>query len=112
MTAKKIDKEMREKIQELQLAQHRLSLLAAQKQQLQLQILELESALKELENANVPVYKLVGDLLIEKPIKDLKAELLDKKSDVDLHLKTTEKQENKIKDSALELQKEITQRLK
>ncbi len=108
----KISKETQEKIQELQLIQQKLSLFAAQKQQLQLQVLELDAALKELAKAKAPAYKLIGELLIEKPVNELKKELSDKKSDVDLHLKTIEKQENKIKNHALELQKEVTKQLK
>ena len=111
MTEKKISKELQEKIQELQLMQQKLSIFAAQKQQLQLQVLELENALKELEKAKSPVYKLTGELLIEKPAKDIKKELSTKKSDLDLHIKTLETQEKKIKDRALDLQKEVTKTL-
>jgi prefoldin beta subunit len=108
---KQISKATQEKIQELQIMQQRLTLFAAQKQQLQLQTLDVEAALKELEGTKAPAYKLIGELLIEKPITELKKELNDKKSDIELHLKTIEKQENKIKESALEIQKEVTKSL-
>lgn len=110
--AEKIPKEMQDKIAELQLLQQRLNLFANQKQVFQIQQIEVESALKELEKAKSPVYKLVGEILIEKSPEDLKKELEEKKNDVDIRIKSLEKQEEKTKERALELQKEVTDKLK
>jgi len=108
----KIPKELQEKIAELQLLQQRLNIFATQKQTFQLQQVEIESALKELESAKPPVYKLVGETLIEKDIEKLKEELKDRKADVEIRIKSIEKQESATKEKVLELQKEITQKLK
>ncbi len=100
------------KIQELQLLQQRLQVFAAQKQQLQLQQIETEGALAELEVAKPPVYRMVGELLVEKPIADLKKELKERKEEIELRIKTVEKQELKSRERAQELQKEITTAMK
>jgi prefoldin beta subunit len=100
------------KIQELQLLQQRLQVFAAQKQQLQLQQIETEGALAELETAKPPVYRMVGELLVEKPIADLKKELKERKEEIELRIKTVEKQELKSREKAQELQKEITTAMK
>ena len=101
-----------EKIQELQLLQQRLSLFAAQKQQFQLHQIEAEGALAELEKAKPPVYRMVGELLVEKPIADLKKELTERKEEFDLRIKTIDKQESKSRERAQELQKEVAASMK
>ena len=110
--AEKISEGTHEKIQELQLLQQRLQVFAAQKQQLQLQQIETDNALVELEKAKPPVYRMIGELLVEKPIADLKKELKERKEEIELRIKTVEKQELKSKDRAQELQKEVTAEMK
>ena len=112
MAEKSHDEETHEKIQELQLLQQRLSLFAAQKQQFQLQLIEADSALAELETAKPPVYRMVGELLVEKPIAELKKDLKEKKEEFELRMKTIEKQESKSRERAQELQKEVTASMK
>ncbi len=101
-----------EKIQELQLLQQRLSMFTAQKQQLQLQLAEAENAVSELDKVKPPAYKLVGEILVEKPLDELKKELKEKKEELDLRIKTLEKQEGKSRERAQQLQKEVTAALK
>lgn len=103
---------VQEKIQELQILQQRLNLFAAQKQQFQLHLIETEGALAELEKAKPPVYSMVGELLVEKPIADLKKELKERKEEFDLRMKTIEKQESKSRERAQELQKEVAALMK
>jgi len=112
MEKDKIPKDMQEKIGELQMLQQRLNVFANQKQVFQIQQIEVENALKELEKAKAPVYKLVGEILIEKSPEELKKELEEKKTDADIRVKSLEKQEEKTKQEALELQKEVTKILK
>ena len=110
--AKELPEKAKEKIAELQMLQQRLTLFNSQRQQFQIQLAEVENALGELGKAKAPVYKMVGELLVEKQIDDLKKELADKKEELDLRVKTLEKQESKIKESALALQKEVQAALK
>ena len=112
MAEKSHDEGTHEKIQELQLLQQRLQVFAAQKQQFQLQLIETDNALAELEKAKPPVYRMVGELLVEKPVADLKKELKERKEELELRIKTVEKQENKSREKAQELQKEITSAMK
>jgi chaperonin cofactor prefoldin len=55
---------------------------------------------------------MVGELLVEKPIADLKKELKERKEEIELRIKTVEKQELKSRERAQELQKEITTAMK
>lgn len=108
----KISKETQEKIAELQLLQQRLNLFANQKQIFQVQQIEIENALKEIKNSKANVYKLVGEILIEKSPEELKKELEEKKKEIGIRIASLEKQEKRTKDQALELQKEVTDKLK
>ena len=112
MVEDKLPEGTSEKIQELQLLQQRLSMFAAQKQQLQLQLAEIENALSELGKAKPPAYKLIGEILVEKPLDEMKKELQDKKEEINLRIKTLESQESKSREKAQALQTEITSKLK
>lgn len=101
-----------EKLGELQLLQQRLTLFSAQKQQFQVQLAEVENALNELGKTKSTAYKMVGEILLERPADELKKELDDKKVELDIRVKTLEKQENKTKETALVLQKEVQAELK
>ena len=75
-------------------------------------MIEADSALAELETAKPPVYRMVGELLVEKPIAELKKDLKEKKEEFELRMKTIEKQESKSRERAQELQKEVTASMK
>ena len=112
MVEPKLSKATQEKIRELQMLQQRLQLFTAQKQQFQMQMIEVENALTEIEKTKNSAYRLVGEILIEKPAEEVKKELKEKKEELDLRIKTLDKQEAKTKESALALQKEISAELK
>ncbi|MEK6807409.1 MAG: prefoldin subunit beta [Nanoarchaeota archaeon] len=108
----KMQKGTKEKISELQMLQQRLTMYGAQKQQFQIQMAEIENALEQVGKTKGAVYQQVGEILVEKNHDELKKELGEKKEENELRIKTIEKQENKIKESALALQKEIQGELK
>ena len=109
--AKPAKQDSQNKMAELQLLHQRLNIFGQQKQQLQIQLFETDNALKELETSKAPAYKLIGDLLIEKNSSELNKELTDRKDDINLRVKSLESQENKTKDSAMALQKEVAAEL-
>ena len=112
MAERQMSKETQEKINELQMLQQRLTVFNAQKQQFQMQLVEVDNALGEIEKSKGQIYKIVGEILIEKPASEVKTELHEKKEAMDIRIKTLEKQENKIKEAALALQKEVQAELK
>jgi len=78
-----------------------------QRQTFQNQILEIENALKELENAKGKSYKILGGIMIESNKDDLVKDLKEKKDVLDLRLKTIKKQEDTLKNKAQDIQKEV-----
>jgi prefoldin beta subunit len=108
----RITAQAQEKIQELQLLQQRLAVFAQQKQAFQLQMMELENALAEVEKSKGPFYKMVGEILVEKTPEELKKLLQERKTDIDIRIKSFDKQESKTREQAQELQKEVAKVIK
>jgi prefoldin beta subunit len=107
-----ISKDTQEKIMQLQMLQQRLQVFASQKQQFQLENIEVENALSESKKTKKPIYSLIGNIMIEKNSSDVKNELESKKKELDIKIKSLENQENKIKSNAEDIQKEVTKLLK
>ncbi len=80
--------------------------LLMQKQQFQLQQVEIESALKELEKVD-EAYKIVGNIMVLSKKDDLKKDLDSKKDVMELRVKTMEKQEDQLREKASKLQNEL-----
>jgi len=98
-------------INQLQLLQQNLQQVALQKQQFQKQLVELNSAMEELDNTN-QAYKIIGGLMISTPREKLKKELIEKKEVLDLKFKNFEKQEQMLQEKTEEIQKIFLQGVK
>jgi len=112
MVENNISKDAQEKLMQLQMLQQRLQVFAAQKQQFQLQQIEVDNALKEVSKTKKLVYSLVGGIMVEQPALQAKKELQSRKKEVDIKIKNFERQEKKIRDNADELQKDVTKAMK
>lgn len=99
-------KETETKLNQLQMLEQSMQNLLMQKQQFQLQQVEIESALKELEKVD-EAYKIVGNIMVLSKKDDLKADLTSKKEIVELRIKNMEKQENQLREKASKLQNEV-----
>ena len=71
-----IPEETQQKISQLQLFEQSMQNVLIQKQQFQAQLVELESALKEVETAK-ETYKIVGNIMVDSKKEDLKKLLLE-----------------------------------
>jgi len=89
-----------------------LSNLLMQKQTFQSRLLENENALKEISETKKQSYRIIGNLLIAIDKEKLKKDLNNEKEIFDLRIKNIEKQENRLKEHAKELQAEILKNLK
>ena len=106
-----VSKETEKKINQLQMMEQSLQSLLMQKQQFQLQQVELESALKELENVN-EAYKIIGNIMVLSKKEDIKEDLNSKREIAELRIKNLEKQENQFREKASKLQSEVLKDLK
>ena len=104
------DKESEERIQQLTLLEQNLQNTALQKQNFHLQLLEVEAAMKELEQSS-EAYKIVANIMVKGDKAELKKELSEKKEMLDLRIKSLEKQETKLRERASEIQQEVLGRI-
>jgi len=100
-----------EKIKTLQNYEYNLQQLLMQKQQIQSNILEIDNALKELENSN-DAYQIIGSVLIKKDSKDIINSLNEKKELLNIRTEAINKQEKTITEKASALQKEVMEEIK
>ena len=101
-----VSKETEKKISQLQMLEQGMQSLLMQKQQFQLQQVEIESALKELENVD-EAYKIIGNIMVLSKKSDLETDLTSKKEIIELRIKNMEKQENHLREKASKLQSEV-----
>jgi prefoldin beta subunit len=106
-----VSKETEQKIGQLQMFEQSLQNFLGQKQQFQVQLVEVESALGELESTN-KAYKIIGNIMVENDKNELKADLQSKKEMLELRIKTMEKQETQVRERASKLQSEILKKIK
>ena len=106
-----IPKELEEKFKDLQLLEQNLQNFNMQKQKFQIELVEIENALKELNDEKKETYKIVSNIMIEASPIELKKELESKKEVINLRIKNLEKQETNIRNKAEEIQKEVMSKL-
>ena len=99
------------KVNQLQLLQQNLQNILLQKQQLEIQFVELESALTELGTTN-KAYKIIGKIMIATNKDELTNDLTQKKEVVSVRLQNFSKQEEKLKQSIDAVQKEVLEEMK
>jgi prefoldin beta subunit len=101
----------KENLKQLQMLEQSLHNVHHQKQQFQGQLIEVESALVELDKANVS-YKIVGNIMINASKPELKKDLEEKKELFSARLKVLDKQEQKFKEEATKLQQQLMKEMK
>ncbi len=102
--------DVHEHIQKLQSIEETLQTYLVQKQQVQGQALELESAAEALENASSS-FRIIGNIMVERPAEELRKETLEQLEKVRVRLSALEKQEKRLKEQAERLQREVMESL-
>ena len=99
------------KINQLQLLQQNLQNLVMQKQQVQNQLLEIESALTELKTTD-QAYKIVGKIMLASSKENLIKDITEKKEISEVRIKNFKEQEDSLQKNIEEVQKEVMKELK
>ena len=103
-----VSEEEKKLVGQFQVYQQQLQAILLQKENLRLQTIEMEKALEELDaSKGKKAYKIAGPIMIEKDIPQLKKELSERKSDIELRVKTLEKTEGRITDKLREIQPKL-----
>ena len=99
-------KESEEKIAQLQLLEQNMQNFNMQKQQFQMQLNEIASALENLKDSEKS-YKIVANIMINAKKEDLEKELNQNREMLELRIKKLEKQEEEIREKSQKIQKEV-----
>ncbi len=103
--------ETQKKMQELSSLENTSNQITAQKQNLQTQILEIDSALSELKSSK-EVYKIIANVMVKSSEDALSQALTKRKEVINSRLKSLDAQEQKIAQRAQELHSQIMEDLK
>lgn len=98
-------------IGQLQMVQQNLQRLTVQKQQSQMQVDEIETALNEIGDSE-ETYRIIGDVMVQTDKDDLKDHLESEKEEVEARLENIENQEEKLRNKAEKMQQEVMSELK
>ena len=98
-----VSKENSRIIEELQIIEQQLQGILAQKQMFQVELQEIENALKELSKTNDEVYKILSGAMIKKDKNEMISELEERKKLIDLRISTLEKQEKIVEEKSLKI---------
>lgn len=106
--------QVQEQLVRLQQMQQTLQAVVTQKQQLELELSEVERAIEELEKIEEksPVYKTTGGILIRVNRSKLLDELKERKELLNTRITVLSKQEERAKNKVKELQVKLQERLR
>jgi prefoldin beta subunit len=106
-----MNKDIQEKINQLSMIEQNVQQFSVQKQQFQAQLVESESAERELTGAKES-YKIIGNIMVLRDAESLKKEIIEKKEIINMRIESFEKQEAKLKEKAESLQREVLDAMK
>ena len=98
------------KVNQLQLLQHNLQNVSLQKQQIENNLVELDSALTELKTTE-KAYKIVGKIMIASDTASLQKDLQEQKEAANVRLKSFSRQEEKLRSEFEKIQREAMEEL-
>jgi prefoldin beta subunit len=100
-------------IAQFQMLQQQLQSILVQKENMVVTQAEVEKALEELaKTKDESAYKIVGNVMVRKPVADLKAQLEETKEDIGLRLMALDKSEKKTTETLRALQEKVKQMIK
>ena len=100
-----MDKE--NKFQEMQILEQNLQNILLQKQAFQMEIIETQSALKEIEKSDDEIFKIIGQLMIKTEKNKIKLELESKNKLLELRTKNLDKQEEIFAERLEKIREEV-----
>ena len=101
--------EMNKKIEEMQILEHNLQNLLAQKQSVQIELNEIINAIEELKKSDDEVYRIISGMMLKSDRKKLEKEILERKKLAEMKIEAIEKQERLMENKSEELRKETVE---
>ncbi len=110
----KLPPQVQERLLRLQQRQQTLQAVLTQKQQLELELTEVEQALSELEKMTdtAVIYKSIGSLLVKSKRPKVKSELNERKELLNMRINVLGKQEERLRSQIKDLQTKLQRDLR
>ena len=110
----KLPPQVQQRLVRLQQLQQTLQGVLTQKQQLELELTEIEQALDELEKLtdNATIYKSIGSLLVKSGKGKVTTDLNERKELLDMRVNVLGKQEERLRSQVKELQTKLQRDLR
>lgn len=108
--ASELPPQVQNQLAQLQQLQQQAQVVINQRQQIELQLREMDRTLDELAKveADAVVYRSVGSLLVRaKDVAGLKKEMEEQKETLEVRLSSTKRQEERLRERLTSLQKEL-----
>ncbi len=102
-----ISRDNSETVEELQIIEHNLQNILAQKQMFQVDMQEIENALSELAKTKDEVYKVLSGIMMKAEKNELIKELEEKNKLLELRISSIEKQEKILGERGIKLRHTI-----
>jgi len=114
MDISKLPPNVQERLLRLQQQQQTLRSILTQKQQLELELTEVDQALSEIENLTdvTIIYKSIGSLLVKSERPKVTKELNERKDLLNMRIKVLGKQEERLRTQIKDLQTKLQQDLR
>lgn len=108
-----LSESLRAEIKRYQDVTEKLRLVLLNKQQVQVQLSEVENALRELSRASgdAAIFKILGNIMVAKPRDEIESELSERKETLEIRIKSLERQEQLLRKQLEELEKKLTRKL-
>ena len=107
------EEQTREIVGQFQQYQQQLQSVLIQKETMQLQLMEITKALEELDSTkNEKAYKITGQIMVSKPVEELKKELSETKEAIEVRINSLGKTEEKVTGKLKELETELRKLVK
>jgi len=103
-----MDPETSKKIQELQVLEQALNNSLSQRQNIQLELNEVENALNELKISDEEVYRVLSGIMLKSNKQVLTDELNTKKKMLEMKIQALEKHENMLENNLKKLRDDVT----
>jgi len=101
------DEETNKNIEELRSLENQLQGLLAHKQATQIEVNEIENAVREIGESDGEIYKVVSGIMIKSERRKLEEELNEKKRELEKNIESLEKQERLVSKNANELKNKV-----
>ncbi|MFQ5950679.1 MAG: prefoldin subunit beta [Candidatus Geothermarchaeales archaeon] len=112
--SQKISPQLQQHLKQLDDLQNTHAMVVAQRQNVETQLLEVRSAISELEKStdDVEVYKLAGTVLVKTGRQKIQEELEENKTLLEARLRTLEKQDKRLQEEIGTLTGTVSQMLR